>query len=193
MGTSQWVHRLLPVKAECAILARVEDGKVKEIRATPSRTQSVREGCRNPSHTNSDLACSTRSTSGRARRGQVRAHHLGQALDTIAKKLNQLKGPRRGQKLTASFFPHSINDPQVAFPQRLRGILNTALPHCDSAKIVAFLRTVGGYQPPHSQPGSACARAASSFWRAARLGGLDNAASARHPRCQGARRQAGGS
>ncbi len=62
----------------------------------------------------------------------------------IADKLSDLKKKNMAHKSTFDFFPHSLTDPKWRFIKAYGGFINTALPHCDSAKIAAFMRAVGG-------------------------------------------------
>jgi len=75
-----------------------------------------------------------------------------EAMDIMTQKLQALRDNGEAHKLTASFFPHSITDPKWRFLNAYGGFLNTALPHCDSAKIVAWIKTTGGVPNHHTPP-----------------------------------------
>lgn len=181
MGTSKWVPTVCyQCKAECAILARVEDGKVKEIRGNPkSHGKVCVKGMAGiASQYNSDRLLYPLKRVGERGGGKFERITWDEALDTIAKKLKQLKDRGEAHKLTASFFPHSITDPKWRFLNAYGGFINTALPHCDSAKIVAFLRTVGGVPNHHIPPAWFSMPKGGIILLAGRqaFGGLDNAA-----------------
>jgi len=181
MGTSKWVPTVCyQCKAECAILARVEDGKVKEIRGNPkSHGKVCVKGMAGiASQYNSDRLLYPLKRVGERGGGKFERITWDEALDTIANKLKQLKDRGEAHKLTASFFPHSITDPKWRFLNAYGGFINTALPHCDSAKIVAFLRTVGGVPNHHIPPAWFSMPKGGIILLAGRqaFGGLDNAA-----------------
>ena len=68
------------------------------------------------------------------------------------KSSRSLKDRGEAHKLTANFFPHSITDPKWRFLNAYGGFINTALPHCDSAKILSFIKTMGGVPNHHIPP-----------------------------------------
>ncbi len=181
MGTSKWVPTVCyQCKAECSILARVEDGKVKEIRGNPkSHGKVCVKGMSGPAtQYNSDRLLYPLKRVGKRGEGKFERISWDEALDTITKKLKELKNRGEAHKLTASFFPHSITDPKWRFLNAYGGFINTALPHCDSAKIVAFLRTVGGVPNHHIPPAWFTMPKGGIMILAGRhaFGGLDNAA-----------------
>jgi len=167
-------------KAECAILARVEDGKVKEIRGNPrGRGKACVKGMAGVSLQYSPDRI-TRPLKRVGERGEGRFEPVSwdEALDIIAAKLNELRDKGEAHKLTASFFPHSITDPKWRFLNAYGGFINTALPHCDSAKIVAFIKTMGGVPNHHIPPAWFTVPPGGIMLMAGRhaFGGLDDAA-----------------
>ena len=155
MSTSAWIPTACyQCKAECAILARVEDGKVKEIRANPLGHGKVCvKGMSGVSlEYSADRLLYPMKRVGRRGEGKFERCSWDEALDIMTEKLCDLKARGEAHKLTASFFPHSITDPKWRFLNAYGGFINTALPHCDSAKIVAWLKTVGGVPNHHIPP-----------------------------------------
>lgn len=75
-----------------------------------------------------------------------------EALDLIETKLRGLYDRGDAHKLTYSFFPHSLTDPKWHFLNAFGGYINTGLPHCDSAKIVAQIKCWGGIPNHHIPP-----------------------------------------
>ncbi|WP_027367615.1 molybdopterin-containing oxidoreductase family protein [Desulfocurvibacter africanus] len=141
-------------KAECAILARVEDGVLKEVRGNPrGRGKACVKGMAGVSlQYNADRLTQPLRRVGRRGEGRFEPCGWDEALDAIAGKLQELRDRGEAHKLTASFFPHSITDPKWRFLNAYGGFINTALPHCDSAKIVAFIKAMGGVPNHHIPP-----------------------------------------
>ncbi len=141
-------------KAECAILARIENGRVKEIRGNPrGRGKACVKGMAGVSlQYNADRLTHPLKRVGKRGEGKFERITWDEALDILTAKLKDLKDRGEAHKLTASFFPHSITDPKWRFLNAYGGFINTALPHCDSAKIVAFIKSVGGVPNHHIPP-----------------------------------------
>jgi thiosulfate reductase/polysulfide reductase chain A len=141
-------------KAECAILARVEDGRLKEIRGNPrARGKACVKGMAGVSLEYSpDRLLYPLKRVGERGEGKFERISWDEALSIMADKLKGLRERGEAHKLTASFFPHSITDPKWRFLNAYGGFINTALPHCDSAKILAFIKTMGGVPNHHIPP-----------------------------------------
>lgn len=155
MSASAWIPTACyQCKAECAILVRVEDGKVKEIRGNPKGHGKVCvKGMAGVALEYSpDRLLYPLKRVGKRGEGKFERISWDEALDIITDKLRALKERGEAHKLTANFFPHSITDPKWRFLNAYGGFINTALPHCDSAKIVAWLKTVGGVPNHHIPP-----------------------------------------
>jgi len=152
---SQWIPTMCyQCKAECAILARVEDGVLKEIRGNPrGRGKACVKGMAGVSLEYSPERL-TRPLKRVGKRGEGKFEPCSwdEALDAITAKLADLRDRGEAHKLTASFFPHSITDPKWRFLNAYGGFINTALPHCDSAKIVACIKAMGGVPNHHIPP-----------------------------------------
>ena len=181
MDTSKWVPTACyQCKAECAILARVEDGKVKEIRGNPkSHGKACVKGMSGvATQYSSDRLLHPLKRVGKRGEGKFERISWDEAMHILADKLDELRKRGEAHKLTASFFPHSITDPKWRFLNAYGGFINTALPHCDSAKIVACLKTVGGVPNHHSPPAWFTMPADGIMILSGRhaFGGLDNAA-----------------
>lgn len=141
-------------KAECAIEARVEDGVIKEIRGNPKgRGKACVKGMAGVSLEYSPDRI-THPLKRVGKRGEGKFERIGwdEAMDMMAGKLAELRDRGEAHKLTASFFPHSITDPKWRFLDAYGGFINTALPHCDSAKIIAFIKAMGGVPNHHIPP-----------------------------------------
>jgi thiosulfate reductase/polysulfide reductase chain A len=167
-------------KAECAILARVKDGVIKEIRGNPrARGKVCVKGLAGPSLEYSpDRLTQPLKRLGERGEGRFEPISWDEALDIIVGKLSKLRSRGEAHKLTASFFPHSITDPKWRFLDAYGGFINTALPHCDSAKIVAFIKAMGGVPNHHIPPAWFTVPPGGIMIMAGRhaLGGLDDAA-----------------
>jgi thiosulfate reductase/polysulfide reductase chain A len=155
MKTSEWIPTVCyQCKAECAIIARVEDGTLKEIRGNPrARGKACVKGMSGVStEYSSDRLTYPMKRVGERGEGKFERISWDEALDIMTQKLKDLKDRGEAHKLTASFFPHSITDPKWRFLNAYGGFINTALPHCDSAKIIAFILTMGGVPNHHIPP-----------------------------------------
>ncbi|MDO8847929.1 MAG: molybdopterin-dependent oxidoreductase [Coriobacteriia bacterium] len=155
VGASAWIPTACyQCKAGCAIVARVEDGEVKEIRGNPrAHGKACVKGMSGTSLEYSpDRLLYPMKRVGKRGEGTFERISWDEALDIITDKLRDLKDRGEAHKLTASFFPHSITDPKWRFLNAYGGFINTALPHCDSAKIVAWLKTAGGVPNHHIPP-----------------------------------------
>ncbi len=141
-------------KAECAILARVEDGVIKEIRGNPKgRGKACVKGMAGVSLQYSpDRLTHPLKRVGKRGQGKFERISWDEAMDIMANKLTDLKDRGEAHKFTASFLPHSITDPKWRFLDAYGGFINTALPHCDSAKILAFIKSMGGIPNHHIPP-----------------------------------------
>ena len=170
-------------KAECAILARVEDGKIKEIRGNPRcGGKACVKGMSGISlEYDQDRLTYPLKRTGERGEGKFERISWNEALDTITTKLEELRDRGEAHKLTASFFPHSISDPKWRFLDAYGGFINTALPHCDSAKIIAFIKAMGGVPNHHIPPAWFTVPKGGIMILAGRhaFGGFDNAAIAK--------------
>ncbi|MFW5791848.1 MAG: molybdopterin-containing oxidoreductase family protein [Desulfohalobiaceae bacterium] len=155
MSSSGWIPTACyQCKAECAILARVEDGKVREIRGNPrGHGKACVKGMAGVSlQYNKDRLTHPLKRVGKRGEGKFERIGWDEALDLLTDKLTNLRDRGEAHKLTASFFPHSITDPKWRFLNAYGGFINTALPHCDSAKILACIKTYGGVPNHHIPP-----------------------------------------
>jgi thiosulfate reductase/polysulfide reductase chain A len=155
MAKSEWIPTICyQCKAECAILARVEDGRLKEIRGNPrARGKACVKGMAGVSLEYSpDRLLYPMKRIGERGEGKFERISWDEALAIMTEKLKALRDRGEAHKLTASFFPHSITDPKWRFLNAYGGFINTALPHCDSAKILAFIKTMGGVPNHHIPP-----------------------------------------
>ncbi len=180
MGASKWIPTCCyQCKAECAIIARLEDGKVKEIRGNPKvDAKACVKGMSGIALEYSpERLLHPMKRVGKRGEGKFERISWDEAMDTLTSKLSELRDRGEAHKLTASFFPHSITDPKWRFLNAYGGFINTALPHCDSAKIVAFLRAVGGVPNHHIPPAWFAVPEGGIMILAGRhaFGGLDNA------------------
>ena len=167
-------------KAECAILVRVQDGKIKEIRGNPRhRGKACVKGMAGISLQYAKERL-TQPLKRVGERGENKFEEISwdEAMDILTDKLKALKDRGEAHKLTANFFPHSITDPKWRFLNAYGGFINTALPHCDSAKIVAFIKTMGGVPNHHIPPAWFTVPKGGIMILAGRhaFGGLDDAA-----------------
>ena len=181
MNDSKWIPTACyQCKAECAILARVEDGVLKEIRGNPkARGKACVKGMAGVSlQYNQDRLTHPLKRVGKRGEGKFVRISWDEAMNIMADKLQQLKQRGDAHKLTASFFPHSISDPKWRFLNAYGGFINTALPHCDSAKIIAFIKAMGGVPNHHIPPAFFTVPKDGIMIMAGRhaFGGLDDAA-----------------
>ncbi len=155
MNKSEWIPTVCyQCKAECAIIARVEDGVLKEIRGNPrARGKACVKGMSGVSMAYSpDRLDYPMKRIGERGEGKFERISWDEALNIMTQKLKELRDRGEAHKLTASFFPHSITDPKWRFLNAYGGFINTALPHCDSAKILSFIKTMGGVPNHHIPP-----------------------------------------
>ncbi len=141
-------------KAECAILARIVDNNLKEIRGNPrAYGKACVKGMAGVSLEYSpDRLLYPMKRVGERGEGKFERISWDEAMNVLISKLKELQERGEQHKLTANFFPHSITDPKWRFLDAYGGFINTALPHCDSAKIVAGIKTVGGVPNHHIPP-----------------------------------------
>ena len=155
MQRSEWIPTVCyQCKAECAILARVEDGKLKEIRGNPkARGKACVKGMAGVSSEYSpDRLMYPMKRVGKRGEGKFERVSWDEAMKMMETKLRALKDRGEAHTLTANFFPHSITDPKWRFLNAYGGFINTALPHCDSAKIIGCIKTMGGVPNHHIPP-----------------------------------------
>ncbi|MFX1535083.1 MAG: molybdopterin-dependent oxidoreductase [Promethearchaeota archaeon] len=153
--SEEWIPTVCyQCKAECAILAHVVDGKVKEIKGNPAAYGKVCvKGMSGVSLEYSpDRLLYPMKRVGERGEGKFERISWNEAMDIIINKLKELQERGEQHTLTANFFPHSITDPKWRFLNAYGGFINTALPHCDSAKIVAGIKTLGGVPNHHIPP-----------------------------------------
>jgi thiosulfate reductase/polysulfide reductase chain A len=155
MERSQWIPTVCyQCKGECAIIARVENGILKEVRGNPkARGKACVKGMAGVSLEYSpDRLLYPLKRVGKRGEGKFERISWDEAMSIMEQKLRGLRDRGDAHKLTANFFPHSITDPKWRFLNAYGGFINTALPHCDSAKIVGFIRTMGGVPNHHIPP-----------------------------------------
>ncbi|MDY0274380.1 MAG: molybdopterin-dependent oxidoreductase [Desulfomicrobium sp.] len=155
MHEDKWIPTICyQCKAECAILARVENGVVKEVKGNPlAKGKMCVKG----------MAGITTLYSGErlkyplkriGERGEGKFERISwdEAMDIMEKKLRELRDRGEMHKFTYSMFPHSSTDPKWRFVNAMGGFITTGLPHCDSAKIMAHLHTFGCFPNHHIAP-----------------------------------------
>ena len=141
-------------KAECAILARVENGVVKEVKGNPRGRGKV---CVKGMAGITSLYSSERlkypmKRVGERGSGKFERISWEEAMDIMEKKLTELRERGEAHKFTYSMFPHSVTDPKWRFVNACGGFISTGLPHCDSAKIMAHMHTFGCFPNHHIAP-----------------------------------------
>lgn len=155
MQENKWIPTVCyQCKAECAILARVEGGVVKEVKGNPRARGKM---CVKGMAGITTLYSQERLTHPLKRvgeRGEGKFERIGwdEAMDIMEKKLRELMARGEGHKFTYSMFPHSTTDPKWRFVNAVGGFISTGLPHCDSAKIMAHLHTFGCFPNHHIAP-----------------------------------------
>ncbi len=155
MQESKWIPTVCyQCKAECAILARVEDGVVKEVKGNPrARGKMCVKGMAGITtlYSQERLKYPMKRV---GERGEGKFERIGwdEALDIMEKKLTELRARGEAHKFTYSMFPHSTTDPKWRFVNAVGGFISTGLPHCDSAKIMAHLHTFGCFPNHHIAP-----------------------------------------
>ena len=155
MSESKWIPTVCyQCKAECAILARVEDGVVKEVKGNPrARGKMCVKGMAGITtlYSQERLKYPMKRV---GERGENKFQRISwdEAMDIMEKKLRDLRARGEGHKFTYSMFPHSTTDPKWRFVNAVGGFISTGLPHCDSAKIMAHLHTFGCFPNHHIAP-----------------------------------------
>lgn len=155
MYENKWIPTVCyQCKAECAILARVENGVVKEVKGNPRARGKM---CVKGMAGITTLYSQERLKKPMKRvgeRGEGKFKEIGwdEAMDIMEKKLRELVKRGEGHKFTYSMFPHSTSDPKWRFVNAVGGFISTGLPHCDSAKIMAHLHTFGCFPNHHIAP-----------------------------------------
>lgn len=141
-------------KAECAIIARIEKGKVTEVKGHPRKRGKVCvKGMAGITLQYSrDRLTHPLLRVGERGEGKFKKISWDEAMDIIEEKLRGLRDRGEAHKLTYSFFPHSLTDPKWRFLDAYGGYINTGLPHCDSAKIVSQIKCWGGIPNHHIPP-----------------------------------------
>ncbi len=141
-------------KAECGILAKIEDGRVTEVKGNPKfRGKVCVKGMAGVTlQYAKDRLTMPLKRVGERGEGKFEEISWDEAYDIIEKKLRSLYDRGEAHKLTYSFFPHSLTDPKWHFLNAYGGYINTGLPHCDSAKIVAEIKCWGGIPNHHIPP-----------------------------------------
>jgi thiosulfate reductase/polysulfide reductase chain A len=141
-------------KAECAIIAKIEDGKVTEVRGHPKkRGKACVKGMAGVTlQYSKDRLTHPLKRVGERGEGKFEKISWDEAMDIIETKLRGLHERGEAHKLTYSFFPHSLTDPKWRFLNAYGGYINTGLPHCDSAKIMSQIKCWGGVPNHHVPP-----------------------------------------
>jgi len=155
MRENKWIPTVCyQCKAECAILARVEDGVVKEVKGNPkARGKMCVKGMAGITTLYSQERLKhPMKRVGERGEGKFERISWDEALNIMEKKLRELMARGEGHKFTYSMFPHSTTDPKWRFVNAVGGFISTGLPHCDSAKIMAHLHTFGCFPNHHIAP-----------------------------------------
>ncbi|MBU1002179.1 MAG: molybdopterin-dependent oxidoreductase [Proteobacteria bacterium] len=141
-------------KAECAILARVEDGVVKEVKGNPrGRGKACVKGMAGiTSLYSSERLKYPMKRVGERGSGKFERITWDEAMGIMETKLTELRERGEAHKFTYSMFPHSVTDPKWRFVNACGGFISTGLPHCDSAKIMAHMHTFGCFPNHHIAP-----------------------------------------
>jgi len=141
-------------KAECAIIAKIENGKVTEVKGHPKKRGKVCvKGMAGITlQYSKDRLTHPLRRIGERGEGKFEKISWDDAMDIIEEKLRNLYDRGEAHKLTYSFFPHSLTDPKWRFLNAYGGYINTGLPHCDSAKIVSQIKCWGGIPNHHIPP-----------------------------------------
>jgi thiosulfate reductase / polysulfide reductase chain A len=141
-------------KAECAILARVENGVVKEIKGNPRAKGKVCVKGMAGITTNYSAERLKHPMKRVGERGSGKFERISwdEAMNIMENKLTELRGRGEAHKFTFSMFPHSVTDPKWRFVNACGGFISTGLPHCDSAKIMAHMHTFGCFPNHHIAP-----------------------------------------
>jgi len=141
-------------KAECAIMARLEAGRITEVRGHPhSRGKACVKGMAGVTlQYSKDRLKKPLKRIGERGEGRFAEISWDEALDLLETRLRSLYDRGEGHKLIYSFFPHSLTDPKWRFLNCYGGYINTGLPHCDPAKIVSQIKCWGGIPNHHIPP-----------------------------------------
>lgn len=141
-------------KAECAILAKIEKGRVTEIKGHDGKRGKVcvKGHAGVTLQYARDRLTHPMKRIGERGEGKFAKISWDEALDMLEEKLRSLYDRGEAHKLTYSFFPHSLTDPKWRFLNAYGGYINTGLPHCDSAKIVSQIKCWGGVPNHHIPP-----------------------------------------
>ncbi|BDQ37879.1 formate dehydrogenase [Pseudodesulfovibrio nedwellii] len=141
-------------KAECAILARVENGVVKEVKGNPrGRGKACVKGMAGiTSLYSSERLKHPMKRVGERGSGKFERITWDEAMDIMETKLTELRDRGEAHKFTYSMFPHSVTDPKWRFVNASGGFISTGLPHCDSGKIMAMMHTFGCFPNHHIAP-----------------------------------------
>jgi thiosulfate reductase/polysulfide reductase chain A len=141
-------------KAECAILAKIQDGRVTDVRGNPKHggKACVKGMAGVTLQYAKDRLTKPLKRIGERGEGKFKEISWDEAFDILEKKLRTLYDRGEAHKLTYSFFPHSLTDPKWHFLNAYGGYINTGLPHCDSGKIVSQIKCWGGIPNHHIPP-----------------------------------------
>ncbi|EGB13641.1 molybdopterin oxidoreductase [Pseudodesulfovibrio mercurii] len=141
-------------KAECAILAKIRDGRVTEVKGNPKfgGKACVKGMAGVTLQYAKDRLTMPLKRVGERGEGKFEEISWDEAFDIMEAKLRSLYDRGEAHKLTYSFFPHSLTDPKWHFLNAYGGYINTGLPHCDSGKIVSEIKCWGGIPNHHIPP-----------------------------------------
>lgn len=141
-------------KAECDILARVEDGVVREVKGNPHSygKMCVKGMAGITSMYSKERLLYPMKRVGERGEGKFERISWDEAMEMMESKLRSLRERGEAHKFTYSMFPHSATDPKWRFVNACGGFIVTGLPHCDSAKIMAHLHTFGCFPNHHIAP-----------------------------------------
>lgn len=123
MSKSQWIPTACyQCKAECAILARVEDGVVKEIRGNPhARGKACVKGMSGVSlQYNADRLTHPLKRVGKRGEGKFERISWDEAMDMMTDKFTELADRGGTPQADSQLLPPLHHRSQVAIPQRLR-------------------------------------------------------------------------
>ena len=111
-------------KAECSIMAKIEDGKVVEVRGHPDKfgKACVKGMAGVTLQYAEDRLTHPLKRVGERGEGKFVKISWDEALDIMEEKLRSLYDRGEAHKLTYSFFPHSLTDPKWHFLNALRGL-----------------------------------------------------------------------
>lgn len=155
MHNNEWIPTVCyQCKAECAILARVEDGVVKEVKGNPRANgkMCVKGMAGITTNYSAERLKYPMKRVGERGSGKFERISWDEAMEIMEKKLTELRERGEAHKFTFSMFPHSVTDPKWRFVNACGGFISTGLPHCDSAKIMAHMHTFGCFPNHHIAP-----------------------------------------